>query len=336
VLVAKGLPPLTALASAPGERNRLYLVGRHGVVRALDSGRLAQRPLLNLTRRISTGGEMGLLSVAFDPGYASNHRLYAFYNDQEWRITISRFTVTGGVVDPQSEEVLLRVDHRDSPYHNGGQLAFGPDGKLYAGLGDGGYVLGPVDTPDPHGNAQNLDVLLGKIIRLDVSGVGAPPEIVAYGLRNPWRFSFAPAGDLVIGDVGWNLAEEVDLVPSGAGLLNFGWSTYEGKRPRPRGPTLNPTGALTFPAYTYPTHVAGNCSIVGGYVYRGSVTSLRGRYVFGDYCSGRIWSGNLSAGRISRVRPLPFTIARPTTFGECGTGELFVATAAGRVYRIAS
>jgi glucose/arabinose dehydrogenase len=335
-LVAGGLPSLTAVVSTPSERGRLYLVGRRGVVSVLDGAKRVQRPFLDLSGRVSTGGEMGLLSIAFDPGYATNHYVYTLYNDADWRLTISRFTVANGVADHASEDVLLQIDHSDSPFHNGGQLAFGPDGKLYAGAGDGGYIQGPVDIPDPHGNAQNLAVLLGKIFRLDVAGSDNAPQIVAYGLRNPWRFSFSPAGDLLIGDVGWNRAEEIDIVPPNSGLLNFGWSTYEGRSLRPRGPPLNPAGALTFPAYAYRTHSAGNCSIIGGYVDRGRAPSLRGRYVFGDYCSGRIWSAVLAGSRITDVRALPFRIRQLTSFGQAASGELYAATANGRLYRISS
>ncbi|HKP19181.1 MAG TPA: PQQ-dependent sugar dehydrogenase [Gaiellaceae bacterium] len=337
VLLAKGLAPLTAAVAAPGERDRLYLVGRAGVVRVLDHGKLLPRAFLNVTPRVVTAGEMGLLSIAFDPEYAANHRVYAFYTDPDRRLTISRFTVAQGAADPRSEEVLLRVDHPQGPYHNGGQVAFGPDRKLYAGFGDGGYIQDPPRLiPDPDGNSQNLDVLLGKIVRLDVARGDGTPQIVAYGLRNPWRFSFTPAGDLVIGDVGWNTAEEVDVVPRGAGLLNFGWSTYEGTTLRTDGPPLNPAGVLTPPAYTYRTHVSGNCSITGGYVYRGKAAVLRGRYVFGDYCSGRVWSGNLAGSRLAGVRALPFRIPQLTTFGEGPAGELYAATGTGRLYRIAA
>lgn len=329
ILVAKGLPSITAVVCAPSERSRLYVVGRAGVVRVIDRGKLLPRPFLNIASRVPTAGEMGLLSIAFDPRYATNRYVYTAYTTYDRQIVVSRFTVAADVAKVGSELVLVRVDHPDSPYHNGGQLTFGPDGRLYVGVGDGGYISDPPnDLPDPHGNGQNLDVLLGKIFRIDLGSATPAPEIVAYGLRNPWRFSFAPNGDLMIGDVGWRTAEEIDVLPHGSGLVNFGWSTYEGRTTRTGGPPLNPAGALVFPAYEYRTHIAGNCSVIGGYVYRG-------RYVFGDYCSGRIWTGPFADGRIGPVRALPFRIPRLTTFGETASGTLYAGTAAGTLYRLA-
>ena len=208
----------------------------------------------------------------------------------------------------------------------------------YVGVGDGGYTRdGPRLQPDPHGNAQNTNVLLGKIFALDVSAANPRPEIVAYRLRNPWRFSVVPGRNaFVIGDVGWNLNEEIDYLRlDGGRLVNFGWSVYEGRRARRGGGPLNPAGGLTWPAHTYPTNINGNCSITGGFVYRGSVRALRGRYLFGDYCSGRIWSIRLGDGRASGLRREPLTVPRLASFGEDARGELYaVSIDRGRVYKL--
>ena len=335
--VAKGLRQPVYVTSAPGETGRLYIVLRPGTVRVLERGRLRPGFFLDLRRRVQTFGEMGLLSIAFHPSYASNGLVYAFFNDQgdeKW-VTISEFHAQNGQVDPASERVLVRVNHQDSPYHNGGQLQFGPDGKLYVATGDGGYLTEGGLMPDPHGNAQNLAVLLGKIFRLDVSAPSPSPEIVAYGLRNPWRFSFAPSGDMMIGDVGWNRVEEVDVLPAGGGLINFGWSVYEGRATRPNAGALNPAGRLAAPVLTYRNGRKGNCSITGGYVYRGRVARLRNRYVFGDYCSGRIWSVRIADGRASGMRLEPVKLRELVSFGEDLAGELYAVSIRGGVYRFA-
>ena len=335
--VAKGLRQPVYVTAAPGEAGRVYVVLRPGTVRVLEHGRLRRGFFLDLRRRVQTFGEMGLLSIAFHPGYASNGLVYAFFNDQgdeKW-VTVAEYRVGNGQVDPTSERVLVRVAHQDSPYHNGGQLQFGPDGKLYVAVGDGGYTTEGGLQPDPHGNAQNLGVLLGKIVRLDVGVPSPAPEIVAYGLRNPWRFSFVPGGDMVIGDVGWNRVEELDVLRAGEGLVNFGWSAFEGQDRRPNAGPPNTAGRLVGPAHTYPTGRRGNCSIVGGYVYRGRVLRLRDRYVFGDYCSGRIWSVRITGGQISRRRLEPVKLPGLVSFGEDLAGELYAVSIRGSVYRFA-
>jgi glucose/arabinose dehydrogenase len=335
--VAKGLRQPLHVTSAPGEPGRLYVVLRPGTVRVLERGRLRPGFFLDLRRRVQTFGEMGLLSIAFHPNYASNGLVYAFFNDQgdeKW-VTVVEYHVRNGQVDPASERVLARVSHQDSPYHNGGQLEFGPDGRLYVAVGDGGYLTEGGLQPDPHGNAQNLGVLLGKIFRLDVGASAAVPEIVAYGLRNPWRFSFAPGGDMIIGDVGWNRAEELDVLPAASGLVNFGWSVYEGRATRPGAGPLNNAGRLIGPALTYRTGRKGNCSITGGYVYRGRVARLRNRYVFGDYCSGRIWSVRVADGRASGRRLEPVKLPGLASFGEDLAGELYAVSIRGGLYRFA-
>jgi glucose/arabinose dehydrogenase len=256
-------------------------------------------------------------------------RFFVFFTDREGDVIVAE----GSREAPAALRILVRIAHDESLYHNGGQLAFGPDGLLYAGVGDGGY-LGR--DPDPRGNSQNLGVLLGKIFRLDVSQPEPKPELVAYGLRNPWRFSFAPSGDLLIGDVGYNAAEEVDRLPAGtAGLVNFGWSVYEGRQKRRTSVALNPAGTLVWPVLTYRTFAPGNCAITGGFVYRGGVRALAGRYVYGDYCSGRIWSARIDAGRAVGVRREPFVVGDLASFGEDQVRELYVVSLAGTIYRLA-
>jgi glucose/arabinose dehydrogenase len=339
-VVAKGLREPTWLAAAPGDRTRLYIVQRNGLVRTLARGRITRTPFLDLRSQTSGEGERGLLSIAFHPAYAQNGRVYAFFTGRDGDINIVEYQARGGRVDARSGRALVHVAHPDSPFHNGGQLAFGPDARLYAGIGDGGYVgLGGTTPPhpDPHGNSQNLDVLLGKIFSLDVEAAHPTPRIVAYGLRNPWRFSFVRAsGDLIIGDVGYNTAEEIDVLPPSARQpVNFGWSVYEGREKRNEAEVaLNQAGELLFPVLTYRTGAGHNCAVTGGYVYRGSVPRLRGRYVFGDYCSGRIWSVALRGGRATARRLEPFRVPSLSSFAEDARGELYAVSLLGRIYRV--
>ncbi|MBD0349442.1 MAG: PQQ-dependent sugar dehydrogenase [Thermoleophilia bacterium] len=337
--IASGLASPVYVTAPRTERDRLYVVLRSGAVRILARGRLQPRPFLDLRGDVSVSGEMGLLSIAFPPDYATTRRFYAIFNDVEGALRLVEYHVADGRADESSARVLVRIPHEDSPYHNGGQLAFGPDGWLYAGVGDGGYFRedGVRTRPDPRGNSQNTSVLLGKLFRLDVAEPDPQPVVVAYGLRNPWRFSFAPrSGDLVVADVGWNAVEEVNLLQRGSPLRNFGWSIYEGRQRRnPEHVQLNPAGRLTWPILTYETHRNGNCSITGGYVYRGRIARLRGRYVFGDYCSGRIWSTVIRNGRASRRRVEPYRVRALASFGEDANGELYAISLRGAIYRFA-
>jgi glucose/arabinose dehydrogenase len=336
--LARRLQQPVHVTAAPGDPHRLYVVQRTGRVRVLVDGKLTARIFLDVRGQVAVSGEEGLFSIAFHPNYASNGFVYAAYNRKsDDAVTVVEYKSDGTRVDRASERVLVAVPHEDSLYHNGGQLAFGPDGLLYAGIGDGGYEQrGSRFVPDPHGNSQNLNVLLGKIFRLDVASPAPRAEIVAYGLRNPWRFTFDfPTGRLVIGDVGWNEREEVDVVPAGGGLFNLGWSVYEGRRRRSTEVRLNRTGTLVWPSLSYATHRSGNCSVVGGFVYRGrAIPRLRGRYLYGDYCSGRVWSVRLNGTNASGARLLPFRIRRLTSFGQDGAGELYAVALGGSVYKI--
>jgi glucose/arabinose dehydrogenase len=277
-----------------------------------------------------------MFSLAFHPAFSTNGLVYVCYTERSGAVVVAEYRSSGDRAVPESARVLVRVPHGDSPYHNGGQLAFGRDRLLYVGIGDGGYIR-PEFTPDPHENAQNLTVLLGKIFSLDVSLPNPQARLVAYGLRNPWRFSLHPrANAFVVADVGWNQSEEIDYLRLDRGrLINFGWSVYEGRGPSGLASSLNRTGELTVPIRTYESGVNRNCSITGGYVYRGSVRGLRGRYLFGDYCSGRIWSVRIVNGRALGHRREPITIPGLASFGEDARGELYaISIGRSRVYQI--
>ena len=327
--------PSAVYAAAPrGDRHRLYVADRIGVIHLVVGGRVKQRPFLEIIDDVNPSGEMGFLSFAFDPAYERNRFVYVAYNAMDMAIIIKRYTSLGDRVDPRSGRLLARIPHADSPFHNGGQLAFGSDGQLYVGIGDGGYLDDAATRPDPRGNSQNLSVLLGKVFRLAPRQRRPRATIVAYGLRNPWRFSFAPNGDLIIADVGWKSFEEINVLRRGARLpVNFGWSLYEGRKRLRTGVRLNRKGRLAWPALVYRTNVGGNCSIIGGTVYRGSIAWLRGRYVYGDYCSGRIWSARLVRGRLSGVRLESIRVRRLASFGVDGRGELYAISLNGPVYQ---
>jgi glucose/arabinose dehydrogenase len=326
VVVARGLVEPLQVTAPRSERFRLYVVEQRGTVRVIDRGKLRSGFFLDVRSRITAGGEQGLLGLAFDPQYATNRLIYVDYTDENGDTRVVRFKTNGTRAIPASARVLLGIDQ---PYanHNGGGLAFGPDGYLYVGTGDGG------SGGDPENRAQSMQSLLGKMLRLDVRRPGSAPEIVALGLRNPWRYSFDRlTGDLYIGDVGQGEIEEVDYTPrSSPGLENYGWDVYEGSsrfEEKAAGP-----GELVFPIFEYP-HSRG-CTVVGGYVYRGSARPAeRGRYTFGDYCSGTVWSLRVTGGEASAVRIEPFNIPSLTSFGENAAGELFATSQQGVVYRI--
>jgi glucose/arabinose dehydrogenase len=319
VTVATGLDSPVDVAGIPGTA-KLAVVEKTGRVLVLTDGHPARRPLLDLRGKVALGSEQGLLSIAFSPGYAGNGLAYVDYTDLDGNTHVAELDTRRG-----SLRTILFV-HQPFANHNGGALAFGPDGMLYVGMGDGG------SEGDPEGNGQNRATLLGKILRLDVAKRHPHPRIYAYGLRNPWRFSFDPAtGDLWVGDVGQNRFEEVDHVsattPPGA---NLGWNAYEGRAVYKRQPIDR--SRLVWPAAVYP-HTEG-CSITGGYVYRGSdVPALRGRYVYGDFCSGRIWSLSAGGGR-PRLLAVP-RLEGLSSFGLDARGELYATTLGGRVLRFA-
>ena len=326
VRVAGGLDMPLFVTQAPGEPRRFYVVEQRGFVRLVENGKVRPTPFLDVSFKIAFGGEQGLLGLAFPRDYARSQVVYVNYTATDTGATvIDRYRVRNGRADPDRREQIFTVAQ---PYenHNGGNLAFGPDGKLWVGLGDGG------DANDPENRSQNRDSLLGKMFRLDVSQANPKPELVAVGLRNPWRYSFDRAnGDLWIGDVGQDEIEEVDVLRRGTtGLVNFGWDVYEGRK-RVDDKSLAGPGRLVFPVAQY-DHEQG-ISITGGYVYRGKkVPSLRGRYLYGDYGSGRIWSISAKGGkpRLESIR-----VPRLSSFGEDAAGELYVVSHGGSVSRIA-
>jgi glucose/arabinose dehydrogenase len=321
--VASGFGQPVYVAQPKSEPGRLYVVERAGRIVVLANGKRSR--FLDIRGRVERGYvEQGLLSVAFDPRYAKNHRFYVYYTNKAGDIEVDSFRSRGGRAVLSSRRQSLVINHRANKNHDGGQLEFGPDGLLYAGTGDGG------SGGDPPDNSQNLSRQLGKLLRLS----GGRWQIYAYGLRNPWRFSFDRAnGDLYIGDVGQNAWEEIDYRPRAAqGLANYGWSAYEG-RARYKPSRLNRTGTLVMPVRVY-SHAGGNCSVTGGYVYRGSaVPSARGRYFYGDYCSGALWSFRISGGRAVDNRR-EGNIAALSSFGQAANGELYAVSLNGGLYRL--
>lgn len=334
--VTGGLDTPVGIANAGDGSGRLFILEKIGRVRVVQNGALAATPFLDITERVGAGrSEQGLLGLAFHPRYAENGFLYVNYTDRQGDTVVSRFSVQAnpGQADPASEVVLLTLDQPASN-HNGGHLAFGSDGYLYIGTGDGG------GAGDQYGNGQNGQTLLGAMLRLDVDGdqpytvpadnpfIGRPgvrDEIWALGLRNPWRYSFDRlTGDLYIADVGQNMYEEVNFQPaSDPGGHNYGWPIMEGLHCFPADQTCERT-ALTLPVREY-DHTQG-CSVTGGYVYRGQeFPLLTGVYLFGDYCSGRIWGlARSSDGGDWRVARLVQANVRLSAFGEDEQGELYL------------
>jgi glucose/arabinose dehydrogenase len=296
--------------------------------------------VVDLTGEVSLGGEQGLLGLAFSP---SGRELYVNYTDTNGDTHVTGFAMRGRRVDPATRRDILVVDQ---PYanHNGGNLVFGPDGFLYVGLGDGG------SGGDPQGNGQSLGTLLGKMLRIDprlsdgvpygvpsdnpfVGRQEARPAIWAYGLRNPWRYSFDRlTGDLWIGDVGQNAWEEVDRQPAGSsGGENYGWNLVEGRHPYAGDA---PAGAVP-PVFEY-SQDAGGCTVIGGYVYRGeSIPELYGAYVFGDLCLGQIEALRVQGGRVVSHRALGPAVQNLSSFGEDARGELYAMSLDGALYRLA-
>jgi glucose/arabinose dehydrogenase len=326
---ATGFDQPVDAVSAPGDPDRVYVVEQPGRIMVAEDGQVRDRPFLDIRDRVSCCGERGLLSVAFHPDYAENGRFYVDYTNLDGDTRVVEFRANPGDAVPHagSPKELLAVEQPFSN-HNGGQLVFGPDGLLYVGMGDGG------GAGDPEENGQDLDSRLGKLLTLDVDERGADWQVAAYGLRNPWRFTFDAAnGDLYIGDVGQGSIEEIDALawPS-AELPNFGWNLFEGSQRYATGEP-NPEGRLVAPVAEY-THADG-CSVTGGYVYRGTaIAGLAGRYFYGDYCSGIVWSFRLRGGKATGERREPFTVDQLTSFGLDPDGELLLVSGAGTVYRL--
>lgn len=358
--VASGFERPVWLGQPAGIDGKLWILEQAGKVWIVDakSGERQGTPFLDIVSDVSRkGNEEGLLGLAFAPDFAKTGRFYVNYTDKEHQTKIVRFTAKGGgfeETDPHTAEVLLQFPQ---PYenHNGGWISFGPDGMLYTGLGDGG------SGNDPKNSGQTLGTFLGKILRIDVSGktgytvpkdnpfvnrAGAQAEIWSYGLRNPWRCSFdRKTGDFWIGDVGQNAWEEIDFMPKGkARGANFGWRLREGEIETPGkgvgGPA--PKGSIE-PVYVY-KHGGGpteGLSVTGGYVHRGPVKELEGRYVFGDYQNPRIWSFKLEGGKVADfkdhtadLQPEGGRIGLIASFGEDNAGNLYIVDHQGPVYRV--
>ncbi|MBX3026921.1 PQQ-dependent sugar dehydrogenase [bacterium] len=359
VRVAAGLSQPVQVTAPPLDPNSLYLVERGGTVRILRDGGLLPTPFLNLVGRVSSGAEQGLLSIAFHPNYRNNRRVFVAYTDGRGMSVLSRFestTAAPDVVALSSERILLVVP-QPFPTNNGGQLAFGLDGRLYYGLGDGGGVS------DPSDNSQNAFSLLGKILRLDVDVetppfYAVPPDnpnaalgpmfglVWAKGLHNPWRFGFdRVTGALWIGDVGEDQREEIDVLPAGSAGANLGWDVFEGSlcfEPAPLFPSCPaPTAGFTFPVREY-DHGQG-CAVIGGFVYRGcALPDLQGRYFYGDHCSAFVRSVALDGGvavddadHTAELTPGGgLSIDDITAFGEDARGELYIVDGGGEVFQI--
>lgn len=327
--IVTGLSAPVYVASTPSEPGRIYIVEQPGTIRIFEDGILFESPLLDIRDRVLSGGEQGLLSVAFDPEYEANGRFYVNYTDGSGNTAVVEFqsNAEGTRTVDEAGRLLLTVEQ---PFgnHNGGQLAFGPDGLLYIGMGDGGA------GGDPDARSQNLDSLLGKLLRLNPDDPAGFPSVDAYGLRNPWRFSFDRAtGDIYIGDVGQSAFEEIDVLANDrTGLANLGWDVFEGHELfEDKDP--NPEGELVFPVYVY-GHDQG-CSVTGGYVYRGAdIPPIQGRYFFGDFCSGIIWSLRVEDGEARAVREESFQVPALSSFGEDAQGELYLVSLQGSVYRL--
>jgi glucose/arabinose dehydrogenase len=370
VPLVTGLSSPVHITNAGDGSGRLFVVERGGTIQIVQGGAMLGTPFLDIQARVQSGGEEGLLSVAFPPDYAAKGYFFVYYTNQSGDNQVSRFYVSdeANVALPDSEELILYLNHPFHSNHNGGQLAFGPDGYLYIATGDGGGGGG-----DPEGNAQNTASLLGKILRIDtnvsqpiitasrvvylplvirggdndstlpyripadnpfVGIAGYREEIWALGLRNPWRFSFDPEmGDLYIGDVGQGSWEEIDFQPaSSTGGENYGWNEMEGTHCYL--PNCETSG-MTLPVFEYPTHAEGGCSVTGGQIYRGgSFSGMAGFYFFADYCNGRI-SGLIHDGGTWQSQVLLDTSLNPSSFGESESGELYIADlSSGQIFQI--
>lgn len=344
--IASNLTSPVFLTAPRGDTNRLFVVEQRGTIKVLDRATGNMLSTFLTVTGIASGEEQGLLGLAFDPNYTANGRFYTQYTDTNGAIIIARFLASptdSNVAAPGSQVILVTIPHPTFANHNGGMLAFGPDGCLYAAVGDGG------GSGDPNDNAQNLASRLGKILRIDpttgtacTSGTinpfvlsGGNQLIWSYGLRNPWRFSF-DGDDLYIGDVGQAAREEIDVSqgPNAGRGLNYGWRLMEGSL------CFNPTtncnnGALTLPILEY-THDNGACSVTDGYVYRGQTApAIQGTYFYADFCAGFVRSFRFHNGSALERTEWPLLAAPSiTSFGQDGLGELYIATNGGTVSRI--
>jgi glucose/arabinose dehydrogenase len=323
------------VTGAPGFPKLLFVVEQGGRVRVLRGGRELGRPFLDIHGLISSGGERGLLSIAFPPDYKQSRRFYVYYTDPAGNIKVDEFKRRSATRAARgSRRAVVEIPHPVNANHNGGQLQF-LGNLLYFGTGDGG------SGGDPPNNAQNRHSLLGKLLRIDPRQAGAQPEIYSYGLRNPFRFSFDTASAkeprIAIGDVGQNRFEELDYTTVAAAQgANFGWDALEGSAPyrEEHSGTPDPGGTVK-PIFAYPHSRGGSCSIIGGYVVHDpSLPSLAGRYVYADLCEGKLRSLVPHLRRASDDHKLGLSVSSPTSFGEDDQGHVYVASLEGPVYRL--
>ena len=343
--IAGGLSSPVFITHSGDSNGRLFIVEQTGRIRVIRKGVLRSAPFLDLGSKISTGGERGLLGLAFHPDYGRNRKFYVNYTDHNGDTVVAQYlrsSTNANLADATTAKLVIRIPQ---PYsnHNGGMLAFGPDGYLYVGMGDGG------DAGDPGNRAQSLSSLLGKILRLNVNtrrAYGIPPTnpyvgkrgydlIWSFGLRNPWRFSFDRlTGDLWIGDVGQSRYEEIDrsLAPNAGRAANYGWRQLEGNA------CYNPATDCRRKGMTMPLAVYGHdvgCSVTGGYVYRGTTyPDLKGVYLFGDYCSGRIWGVDAAGPSTQTAVQLANTATLASSFGEDQAGNIYLVDHAGEIWMI--
>lgn len=338
--IARGLNDPVYLTSPPGDA-RLFVVEQGGRIVILKGGHALSRPFLDITKKVQSGGERGLLSVAFHPQYRANGFLFVNYTDHNGDTNIERYTVSRepDVADFGSARPILKI-HQPYSNHNGGMNLFGPDGMLYIGMGDGGSQL------DPHGNGQNPNALLAKLLRINVdrdsysvsaanpyARGGGRAEVWAIGLRNPWRFAFdAKDGNLYIADVGQDRYEEVNVVPMHRTGVNYGWNVMEGFSCL-HGDSCTQTG-LQRPALVY-SHSDG-CSITGGFVYRGSaIPQLAGHYFYADYCKSWLRSFKYVNGRVTGQTEWPVAkLNAIASFGVDAVGEMYAVSHTGVIYKM--
>ena len=343
-LVTEDLESPVFLTHAGDGSARLFVVEQPGRIRILQQGVLRPRPFLDITDRVLAGGERGLLGLAFHPDFRRNSRFYVNYTRKpDGATVVAEYRNEPSKNQASGDERILLVVPQPYANHNGGMIAFGPDGYLYIALGDGG------SGGDPGNRAQNLQDLLGKILRIDIDHRdpyeipqdnpfvqgGGRPEIYALGFRNPWRFSFdAKTGELWVADVGQNMWEEIDLVTRGG---NYGWRVMEGTH------CFSPSSSCETPQVASPvieySHEKGRCSVIGGYVYRGrSLPDLTGAYVYGDYCSGELFAFRSTQKDLKANNPhrLTKTSYRISSFGEDQAGELYVLDHNGGIYRLSA
>jgi glucose/arabinose dehydrogenase len=334
VRIATGFNRPTWAGGAPGDPESLWVLEQPGRIVRVRDGR--RETLLDMTGSVKTGAEQGMLGIAFHPDFMSNGRLFLHWSDLQGDTRVAEFAMKGdgSAIRPQPVRELLHVEQPE-PNHNGGQLAFGPDQRLHLGLGDGGGAF------DPRRTAQDPKSLLGKLIAVDVDAAEPHWEIVLIGLRNPWRFSFDLAlGEVWIADVGQDQIEEVDrvLLEPEEPPKNLGWSAFEGdRRVTEEGDHELAGGDLVWPAAQY-THEEGGCSVTGGYVYHGTrIPALQGRYVYGDFCSGKLWTlRGKAGGGATDVRTEAAAVPQLTHIGPDGDGEPVLASATGAIYRATS